>query len=148
MNPRPSTKSTKVYLIGSLRNPEVPKLARELRALGVTVFDDWYASGPEADDIWREYEQARGRSFVEALNGQAAQNQFSFDKRNLDDADVALVVAPAGRSGHLELGYALGQGKRGYIYIGDEPDRWDIMYAFATAVFDDKEKLLEEVRSW
>ena len=43
-----------IYLIGSLRNEEVPKLARRLReALNVEVFDDWFSPGPKADDFWR-----------------------------------------------------------------------------------------------
>ena len=36
----------KVYLIGSLRNPKVPKIAEKIRALGFEVFDDWFAAGP------------------------------------------------------------------------------------------------------
>jgi hypothetical protein len=38
---------------------------------------------------------------------------------------------PAGKSGHLELGYAIGSGKRGFVCFDQEPDRWDVMYRFA-----------------
>ncbi len=46
-----------IYLIGSLRNPNIPAIANELRTLGYEVFDDWYAAGPEADDYWKSYEK-------------------------------------------------------------------------------------------
>ena len=40
----------RLYVIGSLRNPAVPQVAKRLREAGFLVFDDWYAAGPEADD--------------------------------------------------------------------------------------------------
>jgi hypothetical protein len=133
-----------VYLIGSLRNPQVPIIANEIRAAGHVVFDDWYAAGPEADDKWRDYEVARGRSFKDSLSGFAARNVFNFDKTHLTRADVVVLVLPAGKSGHLELGWALGQGKPGYILL-DTPDRWDVMYQFATGVVTNVEELLREL---
>lgn len=120
-----------VYLIGSLRNPEIPKIGNALREKGVDVFDDWYGAGPEADDKWKEYEQTRGRSYEAALKGYAANQIFGFDKTHLDRCDTAVLVYPAGRSGHLEFGYSMGAGKKGYILI-DHPDRWDVMVLFAT----------------
>lgn len=136
-----------IYLIGSLRNPEVPKLAQLLRADGHNVFDDWYAAGPEADDKWREYEMARGRSYTDALNyGHAARHVFEYDRSHLDRCEVGVLLLPAGRSGHLELGYMLGQGKPGYILLDGEYDRWDVMYKFATAVFENGLDLMEALR--
>lgn len=135
----------KVYLIGSLRNPEVPKLANQIRELGFEVFDDWYAAGPEADDKWRDYEKGRGHSFKEALKGYAAKHVFQFDRKHLDECDIAVLQMPAGKSGHLELGVHLGKGKRGYILV-DDPERWDVMYLFATGVFDDFNELKAELK--
>ncbi len=48
---------------------------------------------------------------------------------------AGVLVLPAGKSGHLELGYLIGQGKPAYIWMPEEPDRWDVMYRFADAVF-------------
>jgi hypothetical protein len=132
-----------IYLIGSLRNAEIPKIAYKLRARGIDVFDDWYAAGPNADDCWRDYERDRGHSFRDALAGAAARNVFHFDKRNLEASDGAILVCPAGKSGHLELGWILGQGKPGYILL-DSPDRWDVMYQFATLVTDNLDEIAEE----
>jgi hypothetical protein len=117
-----------------------------LRGEGHTVFDDWYAAGPEADDKWREYEIARGHTYTEALRGLSAQHVFGFDKRYLDLSHTAVLVCPAGKSGHLELGYTLGKGKKGYILL-DSPDRWDVMYQFATGVFDNLNDLCDQLKS-
>ena len=135
--------SNKVYLMGSLRNPKLPGVGVELRAQGYDVFDDWFGAGPEADDKWQEYEAQRGRAYADALYGPAAENVFLFDKRNLDSSDMAVMVLPAGKSAHLELGYMLGQGKPGFIYFSEgEPERWDVMYQFATGVAFDMEQLI------
>jgi len=137
----------KLYLIGSLRNPEIPKIANELRELGFDVFDDWFAAGPEADDKWKEYEETRGRSFSDALNGEAARHVFGFDFQHLSVSDVVVLVLPAGKSGHLELGWALGRHKRGYI-LHNNPDRWDVMYKFAHGVYYSLDELKKELVRW
>lgn len=136
-----------IYLIGSLRNEKIPALAQELREkTGHDVFDDWFSAGPEADDRWREHQQFKGLSFPEALKGPAARNVFEFDKRNIEASDIVVLALPGGRSAHLELGWAVGRGKQGYVLL-DNPDRWDVMYQFATGVFDNKEALIESLRS-
>ena len=43
------------YVIGSLRNPEIPQFANDLQNLGYEAFADWFAPGPDADQYWREY---------------------------------------------------------------------------------------------
>lgn len=127
----------KVYLIGSLRNPQIPLLAAYLRTNLPSpdeVFDDWYAAGPEADDKWMEYEKDRGHTFIQALDGYAATHVYEFDKTHLDSCDVAVMVMPAGKSAHLELGYCAGRGKRTIILMDGEPERFDVMYKFADHV--------------
>lgn len=135
-----------IYLIGSLRNPEVPRIAATLRETGIEVFDDWYAAGEHADDAWRDYEKGRGRSYTEALSGLAADHVFQFDLFHLNRATTAILVLPCGRSGHLELGYAIGGGKSGYVLL-DVPDRWDVMYKFATKVTTELQEIVDEIRN-
>ena len=134
----------KVYLIGSLRNPEVPQIANKIRELGFEVFDDWHAAGPEADDKWRDYEKSRGRTYKEALEGLAANHVYHFDLKHLDESDITILHLPAGKSGHLELGYAIGKGKKGYILL-DDPERWDVMYKFAHGIFHSLDEMFEEL---
>lgn len=122
----------KLYLIGSLRNPAIPTVAATLRTAGYHVHDDWYAAGPAADDCWQRYSEERGQSYQEALHGVAAQHVFNTDRNHLNTCDAGVLVYPAGRSAHLELGYVVGQGKPGFILLDKIPERWDVMAAFAT----------------
>lgn len=127
-----------IYLTGSLENPKVPAVAAELRRDEHEVFDDWFASGPDADKRWREYEEGRGRSYEIALVGKAATNVFQFDKYNLDWADAIVMMLPAGKSAHMELGYGIGSGKISAILLDDSvPPKWDVMYRFAGVVTSD-----------
>jgi len=135
-----------IYLIGSLRNPEIPKIAEQLRDAGYDVFDDWHSAGPEADDSWQAYEEDRGRSFAEALDGAHATNVFEFDKKNIEAADVVVMVMPAGKSAHLELGWSLGHGKPGFVLLNDEPERFDVMYRFADGIAMDVQHLTNLLR--
>lgn len=131
-----------VYLIGSLRNPAIPAIGSMLRGLGFDVFDDWFGAGHEADDEWQRYEEQRGRHYSEALDGLAASHIFQFDVTHLRRCDTAILVLPAGKSGHLEFGWMLGQGKTGIVLFPSVPERWDLMYKFATAVCFSHEELI------
>lgn len=138
-----------IYVIGSLRNKRVPQVAYALRtALDCEVFDDWFAAGPEADDHWAAYERSKGHNFEQALQGAAAQNVFRFDQTHLALASHVVLVLPAGKSGHLELGWALGAKKQGYILLeSEDPERFDVMYNFATKVVGSVETLVEAINA-
>lgn len=138
-------KPKKIYLIGSLRNPTVRHIAEKLRALGFEVFDDWHAAGHDADDKWQEYETARGRTYKQALAGHFAKTAFNMDKTHLEASDIGVLVMPAGKSGHLELGYMLGAGKPAFILFDKEPERFDLMYQFATGICFSEAELMEEL---
>lgn len=135
-----------VYLTGSLRNPTIPALAAKLRAVGHSVFDDWHCAGPRADDHWQSYEQARGRTYPEALDGHAAWHTFDYDRVHIKVCDALVLVMPAGKSSHLEAGYAKGIGKLVYVLFTEGyPERWDVMYRFADKVVDSVPALLAEL---
>ena len=138
---------SKIYLIGSLREPRVHDVAMNLREAGYEVFDDWRSPGPEADEHWEAYERARGRTYIEALYDSHAENVFEYDQKHLAAADAVVLVLPAGKSAHLELGWAVGKGKPAYILMNDEPERYDIMYRFATRVVMTLDELLEQLAS-
>ena len=135
-----------VYIIGSLRNPNIPAVGKEVRALGMEAFDNWHAAGPHADDSWQAYETNRGHSYEEALHGRTAKHAFNFDRANLDLSDAAIMVMPAGKSGHLELGYMAGRGKPTYILTEAQPDRFDLMPNFATMVTNDLASVLRDLQ--
>ena len=147
----------KIYLIGSLRNPKVADLASKLEAdlnaafapHTVEVWCDWFGAGYEADDKWQAYETARGRSMVDAImHGDNAEHVWSYDKKHLDESQIAILMLPAGKSGHLELGYMIGTGKNTVVYFDKEPERWDVMYKFCDMLVVGYEDLRDYLLSW
>ena len=143
------------YLIGSLRNPEIPAIAAQLReGLNDEVFASWWCASDDADDTWERYEKGRGLTYKQALQDYAAQNVLRFDKTHLLRCDRAVLVAPFGKSGCIELGFVLGREKGAYVVLNGEPEgRWDVMLGLATGVFYSVEELItaisltEEIRS-
>jgi hypothetical protein len=139
-----------IYLIGSLRNPRLPMLASRLREAlpDAEVFDDWFSAGHEADDMWKTYEQGRGRNYREALQGHAAKHVFEFDKRHLDRATHVLLVLPAGKSGHMEAMYAqYGAKAKTAILLDPDDVRWDVMYQFIPTILEGDQEVIEWVSS-
>jgi len=140
-------KKKTLYLIGSLRNKDIPHLAKKLREeTKLEIFDDWFSPGPEADDFWRDFEKVRGSSYKEALNNWAAKHVYYFDKEHIDRSNFGVLVMPAGKSGHLELGYMIGAGKTCYILFEEEPERWDVMYQFAKDIFFSVDELIAQLK--
>lgn len=136
-------KPRSIYLIGSLKNPIVGEVASVLRKLGHDVFDDWRSPGPDADDYLRDYYRARGFNYRQIMESPSARLAFNYDKEHLKRCDLAIMVMPAGKSGHLELGTVIGSGKPGYILFDSEPERVDIMHGFATDIFLNMEEMVE-----
>lgn len=134
------------YVIGTLRQDRVAEVANELRASGFNVWDDWHSQGTDADFHWQRYEKRRGRNYRDALNGDAACHAFEFDYSHLLACDSAVLVYPAGRSAHLELGWVLGKGKPGFILLDGEPERYELMVKFATAICYNVDELVMAMR--
>lgn len=136
-----------IYIIGSLANPQVEEVADRLRGAGLDAFDQWKAAGPEADKWWYEYAKRRGWRYLDALRSAFVETAFNFDMEHLRKATAVVLVNPCGKSGHLELGWALGQGKPGYVLFDGEPERPDLMYKMATRIFFNVEDLINELKS-
>jgi len=133
-----------LYLIGSLRNERIPILANRIREENphTEVFDEWYSAGPEADDCWKAHQQQKGLDYRHALKGFAAKNIFDFDRRHLDRSTHALLVLPAGKSGHMEIMYAAyGVGARTGILLDPDDCRWDVMYQFVPTILNNDEEI-------
>jgi len=139
----------KVYLISALKNWKVIDLGNTLREAfpNWEIFDDWISPGPHADDYWRKFEKKRKNDYRKALKSYAAKHIFEFDKHHLDESDIVILITPCGKSGHLELGYAVGKGKKTYVLFHEEPTKWDIMYLFSDEVFFQVEDLITVLRS-
>lgn len=133
----------KVYLVGALKNKNIPLLGVYLRKQGFVVFDDWYSAGEFADTHWKDHEQLRRRDYRGALAGEHAECVFQFDKRLLDASDAAVLVLPAGKSAYAELGYMRGRDKHTVALLDDpNPERWDVMLKFAQHIVTDEMELV------
>lgn len=128
----------RLYVAGRLRDPYVRDVAAALRGAGHEVFDDWHSAHPDADDIWRDYERQRGRSYADVVRGDSEmRNQVrEFDLGHLNEAEGVVIVGNLSTSTSIEMGYIQGRNsiaypKRQHIFwlLREEPERWDFMTA-------------------
>ncbi|KFN07251.1 MULTISPECIES: hypothetical protein [Paenibacillus] len=142
----------KIYIASSWKNAEqVQTLAAQLREVGFQVDDFTDDSRGRFVFHYSEFAGLEELDAISFLQHDQARRAFNEDKKWLDWADAVVLLLPAGRSAHLEAGYAKGCGKRLVIY---QPGRFptgefDVMYGFAdliTASFADMVAFLAEPR--
>lgn len=87
-----------------------------LRQAGYEVYDfkapEWNKKGfhwSEIDGSWQGWDF---ETYITALTHPLAESGFKSDMDALEWAEACVLVLPCGRSAHLELGWAIGQGKR------------------------------------
>jgi nucleoside 2-deoxyribosyltransferase len=108
-----------------------PGVVLALRRCGHEVYDFRHPA-PDNDGFgWKQvmpsYElggKVEPVEYREALKHPVAQRGYELDIGALRWCDVVVYVMPCGRSASWELGYAMGQGKKGYVVMFDvdEPD--------------------------
>ena len=126
------TKSRKIYVASSWRNPIQEQIVCALRNAGHEVYDFKNPApghkGFAWSDIDRDWLNWSPVRFIKALTHSIAVGGFKFDKAALEWCDTCILVLPCGRSAHLELGYAAGQGKDTYVLLNDEKFEPELMY--------------------
>lgn len=125
----------KVYLAGSLKNKKVLEIHKKLLGDGFSPFSEWLCPGEDADDHLRDYFRSLGWNYREIFESSAVRNIFEFDRDHILSSDAIVGIWPAGKSLHLELGYAVGKGIPAFIYMEEEPDRVDVMHRFLDDIF-------------
>lgn len=122
----------RIYVASSWRNTRQPSVVKALRAEGHEVYDfrDHGFGWHEIDEDWQSWSPSKYRDMLD--HPRAAQG-FGKDKGALDWADATVLVAPCGRSAHLEIGYAMGQGKFTAILLEDRQEP-ELMYRLATSI--------------
>lgn len=121
-----------IYVASSWRNEARQQaVVQALRHWGADVYDfrnpangsdgfHWSAIDPD----WKNW---NGQQLIGALEHPIARVGFRADMAALQAADLVVLVAPCGRSAHLELGHAVGAKKPTAILLDDgEPE---LMYA-------------------
>lgn len=117
-----------VYVASSWRNPLQPGIVAVLRAAGISCYDFRSPTPGESGFAWSEIDPDwlawSADQYVKALDDPIAEHGFRRDFEAMQRADTFVLVLPCGRSAHLELGWAVGAGKRTCILTadGEEPE--------------------------
>lgn len=118
----------KIYVASSWRNANQADVVFWLRERGHQVYDfknpapdNKGFAWSEIDKNWMEWDADQ---YVAALDHPLAKAGFALDFNAMQWADTFVLVLPCGRSAHLELGWACGQGKQTLILTqhGEEPE--------------------------
>lgn len=132
----------KIYVASSWRNHLQPAIVYALRRCGHEVYDfknppnksgfgweqvkpDWHMPGAKNGNL------VDAGTFRAMLAHPIAEAGYAADIGALRDCDAVVYVLPCGRSASWEFGYAMGQGKKGYVVAFDvtEPE---LMFREAT----------------
>ena len=130
----------KIYLASSWKNSElVREWAKTLASSPYHHQVDAFCD-PSTGRYVFHFSEIGDPSELDAINflqDPRSQKAFAEDKKWIDWADVCLLILPAGKSSHLEAGYAKGCGKDLVIWQSEYPKgEFDVMYGFADMVTD------------
>jgi hypothetical protein len=132
----------KIYVASSWRNLLQPGIVHALRRIGHEVYD--FRHPAEGDDgfHWNQCipgyvrgQKTSPTAYREALKHPIALAGYAKDIGALRWCDAVVYVMPCGRSASWEFGYAMGQGKKGYV-VAFEDDEADLMFSEATIITD------------
>jgi len=130
----------KIYVASSWRNLLQPGIVHVLRRLGHEVYD---FRNPKAGDngfSWKAVfpgyvpgGKVGPAEYREGLRHPISAAGYENDISALRWCDAVVYVMPCGRSASWEFGYAMGQGKRGFVVMlnDDEPD---MLFSEATII--------------
>lgn len=158
--PRPNGDSPvrTIYVASSWRNQLQPTVIESLRSQGHRVYDfkhptnngargfHWddvslALSNPVDGDPWVA-NVADAADYVTVLDHPVAVDGFERDFAAMLSADTCVLVLPCGRSAHLELGWAVGAGKRTAILL-DDPCTPELMYRLVDKIVTSLDELID-----
>lgn len=118
----------KIYVASSWRNVYQPDVVAALREAGHEVYDFKNPAPGDNGFGWREispnWQRWTAGEQIAALAHPAAQRGLKFDFDAMKWCDTLVMLQPCGRSAALELGWAIGAGKRTAVVMvdGQEPE--------------------------
>lgn len=118
----------RIYVASSWRNHYQQDVVERLRRCKHEVYDFRHPAPLNHGFSWSEVNAAPQpwtvAQYQEALGHPLAIDGFRRDRAALDACDACVLVLPAGRSAHLEAGYAAGRGKTLIVLTHDyeEPE--------------------------
>lgn len=121
-----------IYVASSWRNIMQGAVVEVLRAAHFEVYD--FKNPPNGKGFhWREIGLPHDNDlsdpieYLASLHHPRAIEGFESDFDAMEKADTFVLVLPCGRSAHLELGWAVGQGKKTAVLL-DDPCTPELMY--------------------
>lgn len=114
-----------------------------LKTAKLDVYDFKDKDGFNWDDIAPSNEAWSFDTYKEALDHPLAIAGFNRDWEAMQASDTFILSNPCGRSAHLELGWAVGQGKKTAIFMPKQDGNNDLMYRMVDLVTDDMMELLQ-----
>lgn len=140
----------RIYVASSWRNLLQPGVVHALRRCGHDVYDFRHPA-PDVGDAfsWREidpnWERWTPEEYRAAMQHPIAVAGYRHDIEALKACEACVLVLPSGRSASWEFGFAMGQGKAGYVLQIDrcEPE---LMYREAT-ILTSLDELLDAIES-
>ena len=131
----------RVYVASSWRNDFQPTVVRALRDAGHEVYDFRNDDGRGADFHWRDidpsWQQWSPDEAKSALEHPVAQHAFSVDMGSLEWCEALVYVQSCGVSASLELGWAVGAGRKAIVLMRDgDPELMLKMAVIVTTLED------------
>jgi hypothetical protein len=131
----------KIYVASSWRNPLQPGIVHALRRCGHEVYDFHHPKPGDDGFRWSEVgapgykhgDRIPPGQYREMLAHPRAAEGYASDISHVRDCEAVVYVLPCGRSASWEFGYAMGQGKRGYVVAFDDVEP-DLMFREATII--------------
>lgn len=125
----------KIYVASSWRNPLQPGVVHALRRCGHEVYDFRNPAPGRGGFAWSDIDLDwltwSPQQYRAALQHPIAIEGYQHDITALKECDACVFVLPCGRSASWEFGYAMGQGKRGYV-LQLEAQEPELMFREAT----------------
>lgn len=134
----------RIYVASSWRNAYQPSIVEVLRRAGHQVYDFRNPAPGNTGFRWSDIDPGwKGwdpKAYREALQHQIAADGYGLDFSAMQWADTCVLLLPAGRSASFELGWCMGAGKLGVVYI-PEPVEPELMFRDARIVVNGRELL-------
>lgn len=130
----------KIYVASSWRNFLQPGIVHALRRCGHEVYD-FRKPKPGVDGFnWKQVgaptafmNTVAPATWREMLQHPLAAEGYEADISHVRWCEAVVYVLPCGRSASFEFGYAMGQGKRGYVVAFDDTEP-ELMFREATII--------------
>lgn len=132
----------KIYVASSWRNLIQPRVVLALRRCSHEVYDFRHPKPGDDRFRWQDVggpgsyqhgDKVSVAQYRDMLAHPRAAEGYESDISHVRWCDAVVYVLPAGRSASFEFGYAMGQGKRGYV-VAFDPIEPDLMFREATII--------------